>query len=156
MVPMIYMLQISPTVQLLTPPLYPSPSHSNTPKPTQIIPTPSNVWMSGICPIQTASVIATRPIVRRLATDEVVGPQIPINTIKPAFYSSAFSWISWEGAYVYSTTCRHDDKCIPDRTCISTLTSRPAECLYPRPMKEWNRYTEHDQCCETDTACYKV
>jgi hypothetical protein len=150
------MLHSWPRPDPLDPPHQPSPSHNNTPKPTQIIPTPNKVWMSGMCPIQTASVIATRPIVRRLATDEVVGPQIPINTINPAFYPLASSWISWDGAYVDSTTCRNDNKCIPDRTCISTLTSRPAECLYPRPMKEWNRCTEHDQCCESDTACYKV
>lgn len=71
--------------------IYPSPSHSNTPNPTQIIPTPHKVCISGMCPIQMASVIATRPIVRRLATDEVVGPQIPIKTISPAFCKSAHS-----------------------------------------------------------------
>lgn len=67
--------------------LYPSSSHNNTPKPTQIIPTPINVCRSGTFPSHTASIIATSPIVNRFATEDVVGPQIPIRTINPAFYT---------------------------------------------------------------------
>lgn len=68
---------------------YPSPSYNKTPNPTQIIPTPIKVCKSGMWPIHTASTTATRPMVRRLATEDVVGPQIPIRTIRPAFCSLA-------------------------------------------------------------------
>lgn len=80
---------------------HPSPSHNKIPKPIQIIPTPISVCILGNKPIRTASITATRPIVRRFATDEVVGPQIPIRIIRPAFCS-----ISTRPPYAISTIAR--------------------------------------------------
>lgn len=63
----------------------PSPSYSMAPNPPQIMMTPMMVTRSGKWPSHTASTTATSPMVKRLATEDVVGPQTPISHIRPAF-----------------------------------------------------------------------